>query len=32
MWGRYKQSGIDTELGLRLDAYLEQKQIYIDLS
>ena len=33
MWGGYKQSGIGRELGpYALDAYLESKQIYINLS
>ena len=33
MWGGYKQSGIGRELGpYALDAYLETKQIYINLS
>ena len=32
MWGGYKQSGIGRELGpYALDAYLESKQIYINL-
>ena len=32
MWGGYKQSGIGRELGpYALDAYLETKQIYINL-
>jgi acyl-CoA reductase-like NAD-dependent aldehyde dehydrogenase len=32
MWGGYKQSGIGRELGpYALDAYLEQKHIYINL-
>jgi acyl-CoA reductase-like NAD-dependent aldehyde dehydrogenase len=33
MWGGYKQSGIGRELGpYALDAYLETKQIYINLA
>ncbi len=33
MWGGYKQSGIGRELGpYALDAYLERKQIYINLA
>jgi acyl-CoA reductase-like NAD-dependent aldehyde dehydrogenase len=33
MWGGYKQSGIGRELGpYALDAYLETKQIYVNLS
>ena len=33
MWGGYKHSGIGRELGpYALDAYLESKQIYINLS
>jgi acyl-CoA reductase-like NAD-dependent aldehyde dehydrogenase len=33
MWGGYKQSGIGRELGpYALDAYLESKQIYINLA
>jgi acyl-CoA reductase-like NAD-dependent aldehyde dehydrogenase len=33
LWGGYKQSGIGRELGpYALDAYLETKQIYINLS
>ncbi len=33
MWGGYKQSGIGRELGpYALDAYLERKQIYVNLS
>jgi acyl-CoA reductase-like NAD-dependent aldehyde dehydrogenase len=32
LWGGYKQSGIGRELGpYALDAYLETKQIYINL-
>ena len=32
MWGGYKQSGVGRELGrYALDAYLESKQIYVDL-
>jgi acyl-CoA reductase-like NAD-dependent aldehyde dehydrogenase len=32
MWGGYKQSGIGRELGpYALDAYLETKQIYVNL-
>jgi acyl-CoA reductase-like NAD-dependent aldehyde dehydrogenase len=32
MWGGYKQSGVGRELGpYALDAYLESKQIYINL-
>jgi acyl-CoA reductase-like NAD-dependent aldehyde dehydrogenase len=33
MWGGYKQSGIGRELGpYALDAYLESKQIYVNLA
>ena len=33
MWGGYKQSGVGRELGpYALDAYLEQKHIYVNLS
>jgi acyl-CoA reductase-like NAD-dependent aldehyde dehydrogenase len=33
LWGGYKQSGIGRELGpYALDAYLERKQIYVNLS
>ena len=33
MWGGFKQSGIGRELGpYALDAYLESKQIYINLA
>ena len=33
MWGGFKQSGIGRELGpYALDAYLESKQIYVNLT
>ena len=32
LWGGYKQSGVGRELGpYALDAYLETKQIYVNL-